>query len=96
MPFVVGYGVAFIGALVAYYLSKDKSKKRKYIVWGIALMLAISPFLSFAVGLTFGFIMKNGWAILGTIIILFPIGFLIGLIMLLVGIFTKKNKVESV
>jgi len=96
MPFVVGYGVAFIGALVAYYLSKDKSKKRKYIVWGIALMLAISPFLSFAVGLTYGFITKNGWAIPGTIIILFPIGFLIGLIMLLVGIFTKKNKVESV
>jgi MFS family permease len=96
MAFVVGYGVAFIGALVAYYLSKDKSQKRKYIVWGIALMVAISPFLSFAIGLTYGFIIENGWAIPGTIIILFPIGFIIGLIMLLVGIFKKKETDDSV
>jgi MFS family permease len=96
MAFVVGYGIAFIGALVAYLLSEGKAKKRKYIVWGITLMLVISPFLSFAIGLTYGFTVENGWAIPGTIIILFPIGFIIGLIMLLVGVFKKKETDVSI
>jgi len=96
MAFVVGYGVAFLGALVAYLLSEGKSKKRKFIVWGITLMLVISPFLSFGIGLTYGFAVRDGWAIPGTIIILFPIGFIIGLIMLLVGVFKKKETDVSV
>jgi hypothetical protein len=53
--------------------------------------VVISPFLSFAIGLTYGFIVENGWAIPGTIMILFPIGFIIGLIMLLIGIFKKRE-----
>ncbi|UFT99629.1 hypothetical protein KO561_01235 [Radiobacillus kanasensis] len=92
MAFAVGYGIALIGALVAYQLSAGKSNKRKYMVWGVALMLAISPFLSFAIGLTYASIVENGWAIPGTILILFPIIFIIGLIMLLIGIFKKKEQ----
>ncbi|MDH2363592.1 hypothetical protein [Priestia megaterium] len=64
MPFVVGYGISIIGAMIAYQLSKGKTKKQKYIVWGIALMLAIAPFLSFAIGLTYAVIAENGWAAL--------------------------------
>lgn len=60
MPFIVGYGVAALGVIVAYQLSKGKSKKRKYIVWGITMMLAISPFLSFALGLTYAIIEQSG------------------------------------
>ncbi|TYR72893.1 hypothetical protein FZC79_20760 [Rossellomorea vietnamensis] len=91
MPFLIGYGVAIIGALLADNASKGKSKKRKYIVWGIALMTAISPFLSFAIGLTYGSIVQNGWAIPAVILILFPIGFITGLIMLVRGIFMKQE-----
>ncbi len=29
MPFVVGYGIAIIGAMIAYQLSKEKRKKTK-------------------------------------------------------------------
>ncbi|UOQ46869.1 hypothetical protein MUN88_12275 [Gracilibacillus caseinilyticus] len=94
MAFVVGYGVAILGAIFAYLLSENKSKKSKYIIWGIALMVAISPFLSFAVGLTYASLVENGWAILGIFSILFPIGFVSGLIMLLKGIF-KKEKAEE-
>lgn len=64
MPFVVGYGIAIIGALIAYQLSRGKTKKRQYIVLEITLMLAISPFLSFALGLTYAAITENGWAAL--------------------------------
>ncbi|WP_235816490.1 hypothetical protein [Bacillus massilinigeriensis] len=90
MAIVVGYGIAFIGAFVANMLSVGKSKKRKYKVWGIALMVPISPALSFALGLTYAIIEKNGWAALSMIYI-FPIIFIIGLVMLLVGIFKKEE-----
>ncbi|MEK4713774.1 hypothetical protein [Sporosarcina sp. FSL K6-5500] len=91
MVLFVGYVFAFIGALAAYHLSEGKSKKRKYIVWGITFMLVISPLLSFQIGLTYGLIIRNIWAIPVTIIILFTIGFIIGLIILLIGIFKKKG-----
>ncbi|MFJ7755874.1 hypothetical protein ACQKGI_21790 [Peribacillus muralis] len=94
MAFAVGYGIAFIGVFVAYQLSKGKSKKRRCIVWGIALMLAISPFLSFAIGLSYSFIVEDPWVAL-IMWYLFPIGFIIGLILLLVGIF-KKKEMENV
>lgn len=92
MPFLIGYGIAFLGAFTAYYVSREKSKKRKYMVWGIALMLAISPFLSFAIGLTYAVIVGNGWA--GLIMFyISPVIFIIGLVMLLVGIFKKEETV---
>ncbi len=37
MAFVVGYGVSFIGALVAYNLSKNKSKKENTL-FGVFLL----------------------------------------------------------
>ncbi len=90
MPFVVGYGIAIIGAIIAFQLSEGKTKKRQYIIWGITLMLAISPFLSFAIGLTYAVIAKNGWAVL-IMWYIFPVLFLIGFITLLVGIFKRKE-----
>ncbi|MGC9935351.1 hypothetical protein [Priestia aryabhattai] len=94
MPFVVGYGIAIIGAIIAYRLSKEKMKKRKYIIWGIALMLAIAPFLSFAIGLTYAVIAENGWAAL-IMWYIFPIIFVIGLIVLLIGIFKREERKEA-
>ncbi|WP_226556613.1 hypothetical protein [Priestia aryabhattai] len=94
MPFVVGYGIAIIGAMIAYQLSKEKTKKRKYIVWGIALILAIAPFLSFAIGLTYAVIAKNGWAAL-IMWYIFPIIFVIGLIVLMIGIFKREERKEA-
>lgn len=41
-------------------------------------MAAVSPVLSFVIGLTYGLFAGNGWTISGTILILFPIGFIIG------------------
>ncbi|MBK0295366.1 hypothetical protein IAE22_23880 [Bacillus sp. S34] len=94
MPFVVGYGISIIRAIIAYQLSKEKTKKRKYIVWGIALMLAIAPFLSFAIGLTYAVIAKNGWAAL-IMWYIFPIIFVIGLIVLMIGIFKREERKEA-
>jgi len=89
MAIFVGILIAIVGAYLAFLLSTGKSKKRKYIVWGIILMLLISPSISFAMGLSFTVITKSGWSAL-VMLYIFPIIFLVGLILFFVGLFEKK------
>lgn len=85
-------GLILIAALfIAYQLSKGKSKKRKYIVWGITTILAIAPTLSFLVGWLFVFIFQDPWAGIGTFALALPVTIIIGIVILLIGIFTKKQ-----
>jgi cytochrome bd-type quinol oxidase subunit 2 len=82
--------IALIGAAIAHIFTKGQSRKRKYIIWGIANMVAIGPFLSFAIGITYAIIEGNGWA--GMLMwVVYPIIFVIGLIQLIIGIFMKKS-----
>lgn len=56
-------GLILLAALIiAYQLSKGKSRKRAYIVWGITTILAIAPTLSFLVDWLFVFIVQDPWA----------------------------------
>lgn len=91
MAIGVALSISILGSIVAYQLSKRKSRKRKLIIWGITTMIAIAPFLSFAIGLSFAFIVRNGWAAL-VMWYLFPIIFVIGLIMVLIGVFKEKGR----
>ena len=88
MAIFVGFAIAAAGALAAYFLSIGKTRKRKYIVWGIVTMIAIAPFLSFSIGLSYAIMEENGWAAL-IMFYLFPIIFVVGLILMIVGIFKK-------
>lgn len=94
MAIIVALAIAILCSVLAYQLSKGKSKKRKYIIWGITTMLAIAPSVSFSIGLIYAIIVRNGWAAL-IMWYLFPILFIIGLIMVFVGIF-KKDKTETI
>ncbi|MGX9933049.1 hypothetical protein ACW0KB_17670 [Virgibacillus salarius] len=84
-----GYLLSLLSLVITYLLSKGKSIKRKYIYFGIMVMTVLAPFLSFAIGLTYARIVENGWAAL-IIWYLFPLFFLLGLILLLVGTFKKR------
>ncbi|WP_077622657.1 hypothetical protein [Sediminibacillus massiliensis] len=90
MAIIIALLIVVLGSIIAYMLTEGKSKKRKFIIWGIALMIAVAPFLSFAIGLTYASIVKSGWAAL-IMWYIFPVIFMIGLIMLLTGIFKKKR-----
>ncbi|WP_394173074.1 hypothetical protein [Guptibacillus hwajinpoensis] len=84
MVMVIGYVVAFLSALVALELGKGKAIEGKLKVWGIAIMLPISPALSIAIGLTYAVIVQDPWAGLIFWFIL-PFIFMTGLILLLIG-----------
>lgn len=90
MKIMVYYGIVMLGAIFAYVLSKGKTKKRKWIVWGATLMFVISPFFSFAVGRTYAVIVNNGWAAM-IMVYIFPVIFVFGLFILLVGFFEKEE-----
>ena len=80
-----------VALAIAYQLSKSKSKKRKYIVWGITTMLAIAPLFSWLISITYASIEGSGWAGVAMMGIMLPILFLVGLVILLVGVFRKKE-----
>lgn len=83
-----GYIIIFLSIVIAYLLTKGKSVKRKYIIWGIVLMVFLSPTVSVHTARIIGRITHNlGAGIL--IMYIFPISFIIGLIMLLIGIFKE-------
>jgi len=90
MAVIIALFLALIGTALAFLFSNGKSRKRKYIIWGIANIVAIGPFLSFAIGLTYAIIKNNGWAAM-LMWIVYPIIFVIGLIQVIIGIFMKKS-----
>lgn len=89
MAILVGLVITIVGLVIAFQLSNGKSIKRKYVVWGITIMVAIAPFLSFSIGLTYAMMVKDGWSAM-IMWVLFPLFFIVGLILLLTGIFKKK------
>ncbi|MFJ7747088.1 hypothetical protein [Peribacillus sp. NPDC097295] len=90
MAIAVALLISILGSIVAHHLCKGKSKKRKLIIWGITTMVAIAPFSSFAIGLTYALIVRSGWGII-IMWYLFPIIFITGLVMLILGIFKVKR-----
>ncbi|WP_432355822.1 hypothetical protein [Sporosarcina sp. A2] len=94
MAIAIGYLITILGVFTAYQFSEGRSKKQKYKVWGIALMLPISPSIAFSIGHTYAAIVRDGWSVL-IMFYIFPVIFLIGLIMLLVGFFMKEGQVHT-
>jgi len=91
MAIAIGYLIACIGAFVAYWFSAGESRQTKFKIWGIALMVPISPALAFSLWLSYAFSVQNAWA--GLVMwFIFPAVFLLGLTLLLVGMFKKEKE----
>lgn len=88
MAFAVS--VLTISLIVAILLSRGQSMKKKYIIWGIATMLVIAPLFSWLVGILYGIHVRSGFAAGGLMIIMFPILFILGIILLVKGILKKE------
>ncbi|MGE7692153.1 hypothetical protein ACQKMI_23610 [Lysinibacillus sp. NPDC097214] len=92
MAFVIALIIVLVGLIAAFQLSEGRSEKGRYIVWGIITMIAFAPFLSFLIGVLYGMVVRNGWTA-SVMMILSPIIFIIGLIILFLGIY-KINEEE--
>lgn len=92
MAFVIALLIVLVGLIAGFQLTVGRSEKGNYIVWGIITMIAFAPFLSFVIGVMYGIVVKNSWAT-SIMMLLAPIIFVIGLIILLLGIY--KNDKEK-
>lgn len=79
------------GLLFAAILSRRVRKRTERIIFGITTMLVVAPLLSWLIGMGYGIYEGDGFAGMGVTFILFPILFLTGLVILLVGIFKKET-----
>jgi hypothetical protein len=92
-PLYLGYLITLISIPIACLLSMGKSRKSKYRIWGIAIMLPISLPLAYSIGITYSIIVGNPWATM-LLLFVFPVMFIVGLILLLIGVL-KKNEVSQ-
>lgn len=76
-------------------VSLGKSNKKKYIIWGITMMLVIAPLFSGVVSILYGRYAGEGFAAVALMMVMFPLLFLTGLVLLLLGIL-KKGKAKSI
>jgi hypothetical protein len=84
--------VLIAGIAGAFGLSKQKTWKQKNVIWGGATMLIIAPFFSWLAGITYGILAGDGFAGGGLMVLLFPAIFVVGFILLLIGIFGDEEK----
>jgi hypothetical protein len=90
----LGYFITLISVAIASLFSVDRDKKRKYQIWGVAIILVISAPLSYSIGFSYAILEGSGFAAL-LMIYVFPFLFLTGVILLLIGIF-KKDKTRPI
>ncbi|QCR31204.1 hypothetical protein [Lysinibacillus sp. SGAir0095] len=94
MAFGVAIFILIVGLVLAFYFTLGKSIKRKFIIWGITTMFAIAPFFTWLVSISFAIMVGDGFAGIGLMLIMFPIILLIGIVLLLVGIFIKPKQLQ--
>ncbi|WP_232225540.1 hypothetical protein [Oceanobacillus manasiensis] len=92
-PLYLGYLITLICLPIAYIFSMGRSKKSKFRIWGIFIMVPISLPLAYSLGITYSLIVRNPWATM-LMFYIFPLIFITGLILLGVGVF-KKNEVRQ-
>ena len=89
MPFAIG--VLILAIIIAVSLSRNKSTKKKYIIWGITTILVMAPLVSWLAGILVGISVGDGFAGMGVMVYGFAIISVVGFVILFQGIFKKKK-----
>lgn len=96
MEYAAASGILLVSLLLAFQLGKGYSRKGKYIIWGITTMFVICPLFSWLVSMGYAHYEQSGWAAVAMLAILYPSTFITGLVLLLIGIFSKKDTVRRI
>ncbi|MEG0470976.1 MAG: hypothetical protein RR588_01450 [Solibacillus sp.] len=71
------------------FFTRHAKRKTKWIAWGAATMLVIAPLLSWLLSFIYGIFEGDGFAVIGMLMLLLPLFFLVGLVIIVVGLFKK-------
>ncbi|WP_157842774.1 hypothetical protein [Bacillus alkalisoli] len=87
---VLAATILVLTLIIGVILSNGKWKDKKFIVWGIITMVCIAPLLSWIVSVQYGIKDGDGFAGIALMMVMFPIIFLVGLIILFMGVYRQK------
>ncbi len=78
-----------LGVGLTAFFTRHAKLKTKWLAWGVVTMLVITPLLSWLLSFIYGIYEGDGFAAIGMLMLLLPLFFLVGLIVLIVGLFKK-------
>ena len=96
MAIIIPFVVLVACFIYVKKLSKGKTDKRKYIVWGTTIAFIIAPLVSWIISSLYGIGEESGFAVIALMAVIFPPLFLIGIVVLLIGLFKKESRNESI
>ena len=79
-----------VSLIFGVYLSTGKYNDKKHIVWGIVTIVSIAPLLSWISSVLYGVHEGDGFAGIALMMVMFPIIFFVGLIILFMGFYRMK------
>ncbi|MGJ9457326.1 hypothetical protein [Oceanobacillus sp. CF4.6] len=88
--------VLILIVILAYILSKQLKREWTYVVWGIATIVPIAPLLSWIISYLYAYYEGDGFAGIALFGILLPLLFLLGLVLIAIGIYRVVRKKGSV
>lgn len=88
------YGIAIAILVLAIggtaWLTHNKTKRVRWIAWGIVGMLILTPIASWLISISYAIYEGDGFAGVALMMILLPLFFISGSIILIRGLFLKK------
>lgn len=86
--------------IVIAYIFRRESKKVRLLTYGLSLLFVITPLVSWVISMVYALYEQDGFAGIGMLILLLPIGIMLSLILIIYSIvlFIKdiKNKIKSI
>ncbi|ALC89124.1 hypothetical protein AM500_04455 [Bacillus sp. FJAT-18017] len=77
----VAMTILAVAVILTILFSYNKPKDNKLRIWGITTMFFIAPLLSWLVGRFYGISEGSGFAMMGVLVIMFPILFVVGFVL---------------
>ena len=78
--------------VLAGFISRNKAVKKKFVIWGVAAIVAIAPLVSWIAGILFG--MDEGDGFVGFTVMLYSFVLLevVGFVLVYLGIFKRMKR----
>ncbi|HWL11614.1 MAG TPA: hypothetical protein VNQ57_01390 [Ureibacillus sp.] len=84
--------ILVLAIVLAGFISRNKPVKKKFVIWGVAAIVAIAPLVAWIAGILFG--MDEGDGFVGFTVMLYSFVLLevIGFVLVYFGIFKRMKK----
>lgn len=84
--------ILVLAIVLAGYMGRSKPTKKKFVIWGIAIIIAIAPLVSWIAGIIFGMDEGDGFVGFTVMIYGFVLLEVIGFVLLYLGIFKRMKR----